>query len=264
MGKAEASEGGVRKEDPERKRRPWTEDCEPTQRQHQLSNQHLPHWTEGLLLRSLSQPRFLWPLVHCSRIYCQPVRKCPIRLQRAGCEFRQAVRNKGLPSTSSWPPAWRGEPRGVPLDLPRSQPEQRLHRQLCCHSQRQQQQQWTRHKEGCHRCPQAQECPTEWALEDPCWRVRCQWLQPPRDSAARGVHYCQAFQAPSVQSEHKRDLCRRSGWKGRLYWRRRQSSRLPGTVWQVDSCWTRHLGRWMRQRCPRSLRQDVTFHPVDK
>merc|ERR1712233_78978 len=181
------------------KRRPWTEDCEPTQRQHQLSNQHLPHWTEGLLLRSLSQPRFLWPLVHCSRIYCQPVRKCPIRLQRAGCEFRQAVRNKELPSTSSWPPAWRGEPRGVPLDLPRSQPEQRLHRQLCCHSQRQQQQQWTRHKEGCHRCPQAQECPTEWALEDPCWRVRCQWLQPPRDSAARGVHYCQASQAPSIQ-----------------------------------------------------------------
>merc|ERR1712130_85205 len=41
-----------------------------------------------------------------------------------------------------------------------------------------------------------------------------------------------------VQSEHKRDLCRRSGWKGRLYWRRRQSSRLPGTVWQVDSCWS--------------------------
>merc|ERR1711963_252667 len=65
-----ASEGGGRKKDPERKRWSWTEDCKPTQRQHQLSNQHLPHWTEGMLLRSLSQPRFIWPLMHCSRIFC--------------------------------------------------------------------------------------------------------------------------------------------------------------------------------------------------
>merc|ERR1712226_893831 len=35
---------------------PWTEDCEPSQCQHQLSNQHLPPWTEGLLLRPLCRP----------------------------------------------------------------------------------------------------------------------------------------------------------------------------------------------------------------
>ena len=49
-----------------------------------------------------------------------------------------------------------------------------------------------------------------------------------------------------VQSEPERDLRWRPGGEGRLYWRRRQSSRLPGTVWQVDSRWPRHLGRWMR------------------
>merc|ERR1712032_1228235 len=156
-------------------------------------------WTEGLLLRSLCRPLFLWTLMHCSRIVYRPVCKCPIWLQREGCKFRQAVRNKELPSTCSWSPARRGQPWRVPLDLPRSQPEQRLHRKLCCHSQRQQQQQRTRHEEGCHCCSQAQECPAERALEDPCRRVRRQWLQPPRDCPARGVHYCQASQAPPVQ-----------------------------------------------------------------
>merc|ERR1719391_1879950 len=58
-----------------------------------------------------------------------------------------------------------------------------------------------------------------------------------------------------VQLEPERDLCRRSGGKGRLYRRRRQSPRLPGPVWQVDCCWTCHLGCWMRQRCARSLCQ---------
>merc|ERR1712020_172989 len=57
-----------------------------------------------------------------------------------------------------------------------------------------------------------------------------------------------------VQLEPERDLCRRPGGEGRLYRRRRQSPRLPGTVWQVDCRWACHLGRWMRQRCSRSLR----------
>merc|ERR1719330_557066 len=70
----------------------------------------------------------------------------------------------------------------------------RLHWQLCCHSQRQQQQQWTRHKEGCHGCPQAEKCPAERALEDPCRGVRCQWLQPPRDCPTRGVYHRQTSQ----------------------------------------------------------------------
>merc|ERR1711972_954183 len=67
-----------------------------------------------------------------------------------------------------------------------------------------------------------------------------------------------------VQPEPERDLCGRSGGKGCLYRRWRQSPRLPGPVWQVDCCWTCHLGCWMRQRCARSLCKDVTFHPVDR
>merc|ERR1711874_958406 len=47
-------------------------------------------------------------------------------------------------------------------------------------------------------------------------------------------------------------------------WRRRKSSRLPGTFRKMDCCWPRHLGCGMCQRCPWSLCQDVTFHPVDR
>merc|ERR1712113_754058 len=62
-----------------------------------------------------------------------------------------------------------------------------------------------------------------------------------------------------VQPQPKRDLCRRSSWEGRLHWRRGQPSRLPGSVREVDCCWTCHLGCWMCKRCSWSLRQDVTL-----
>merc|ERR1712233_185893 len=67
-------------------------------------------------------------------------------------------------------------------------------------------------------------------------------FNPPRDCPARGVHYCQASEAPSVQ-------CRKT----------EQRHCHP-----LHCCWTCHLGCWMRQRCAWSLCQDVTFHPVDR
>merc|ERR1712008_309914 len=63
----------------------------------------------------------------------------------------------------------------------------------------------------------------------------------------------QRWKWQQVQSEPERDLCGRPGGEGCLYRRRRQSPCLPGTVWQMDCRWARHLGCWMRQRCPRSL-----------
>merc|ERR1712001_142488 len=71
--KIEASERGSCQEDPEGKGWPWTEDCEPSQCQHQLSNQHLPPWTEGLLLRPLCRPLCLRTFMHRSRSLCKPV-----------------------------------------------------------------------------------------------------------------------------------------------------------------------------------------------
>merc|ERR1719411_2561938 len=55
-----------------------------------------------------------------------------------------------------------------------------------------------------------------------------------------------------------------TSWEGCLHWRRRQPSRLPGSVREVDCCWACHLGCWMCKRCSWSLRQDVTLHPVEK
>merc|ERR1711910_184984 len=79
--KIEASERGSCQEDPEGKGWPWTEDCEPSQCQHQLSNQHLPPWTEGMLLRPLCRPLCLRTFMHCSRSLCKPSfgfwPKCP-------------------------------------------------------------------------------------------------------------------------------------------------------------------------------------------
>merc|ERR1719511_458357 len=67
-----------------------------------------------------------------------------------------------------------------------------------------------------------------------------------------------------VQSEPERDLCGRPGGEGRLHGRRRKSPRLPGTFRKMDRCRPRHLGGGMCQRCPWSLREDVTFHSVDR
>merc|ERR1711993_79308 len=73
-----------------------------------------------------------------------------------------------------------------------------------------------------------------------------------------------ALNAQRAGSGNRFSLSQSEICAGGLYRRRRQPPCLPGTVWQVDCRWTRHLGSWMRQRCPWSLRQDVTFHPVDK
>merc|ERR1712226_195900 len=88
----------------------------------------------------------------------------------------------------------------------------------------------------------------------------------PKCEPSLSLHLLQALQPSSnlVQPQPERDLCRRSSWEGCLHWRRRQPSCLPGSVREVDCCWTCHLGCWMCKRCSWSLRQDVALHPVDK
>merc|ERR1712200_138681 len=106
----EAFEGGGCQEDPEGQGRPWAENREPTQCQHQRSGpEHMPSWSKGLLLRSLRRPFRFRSVLHCPRTDCRPVRKCEVRLQREGGELWEAVRHQELPCSCSRSPARRGK-----------------------------------------------------------------------------------------------------------------------------------------------------------
>ena len=67
-----------------------------------------------------------------------------------------------------------------------------------------------------------------------------------------------------VPAGPQRDLRRGRDRQGRLYWRWRVSSRLSGSVWQVDCGRSGHLGSRVRLRDSRSLRQDLSLQELDQ